>query len=159
MHYYRLKNVPQKRVEQFTKKRLLSREVNIYDPIQRITIATLFKKKTEKGNICPQRRLLGCWIICEKIALKIWSLRLSFNNRPTNSLHTWRGIVSTKNQVSFQKLFYRVTKTPKSVKQIQIPLSFTTWKFLFQTLVNVLRTQEAEETVLVSDNYNNNNFS
>ena len=27
------------RVEQFTKKRLLSREVNFYDPIQRITIA------------------------------------------------------------------------------------------------------------------------
>ena len=27
------------RVEQFTKERLLSREVNFYDPIQRITIA------------------------------------------------------------------------------------------------------------------------
>ena len=33
------------RVEQFTKKRLLYREVNFYDPIQRITIATLLKKK------------------------------------------------------------------------------------------------------------------
>ena len=31
------------RVEQFTKKRLLYREVNFYDPIQRITIATLLK--------------------------------------------------------------------------------------------------------------------
>ena len=49
-----------KKVEQFTKNRLLSLEVNIYDPIQRITIATLLKKKTEKGNICPQRRPLGC---------------------------------------------------------------------------------------------------
>ena len=49
------------RVEQFTKKRFLSREVTFYDPIQRITIATLLKKKeTEKGNICPQRRPLGC---------------------------------------------------------------------------------------------------
>ena len=49
------------RVEQFTKKRLLSREVNFYDPIQRITIATLLKKKeTGKVNICPQRRALGC---------------------------------------------------------------------------------------------------
>ena len=36
------------RVEQFTKKRLLSREVNFYDPIQRITIATLLKKKKKK---------------------------------------------------------------------------------------------------------------
>ena len=49
------------RVEQFTKKRLLSREVTVYDPIQRITITTLLKKKeAEKGNICPQRRPLGC---------------------------------------------------------------------------------------------------
>ena len=49
------------RVEQFTKKRLLSREVNFYDPIQRFTIATLLEKKeTEKGNIHPQRRPLGC---------------------------------------------------------------------------------------------------
>ena len=31
-----------------------------------------------------------------------------------------------------------------------------TWKSLFQTLVNALRTQEAEETVLVFDNYSNN---
>ena len=43
--------MPQKRVEQFTKKRLLSREVNIYDPIQRITIATLFKKKKQRKVI------------------------------------------------------------------------------------------------------------
>ena len=58
-----------KRIEQFTKMRLLSREVNFYDPIQRITIATLLKKKkeTEKGNTCPQRRSLGCRIICEKV--------------------------------------------------------------------------------------------
>ena len=49
------------RVDQFTKKRLLYREVNFYDPIQRITIATFLKKKEiEKGNICPQRRPLGC---------------------------------------------------------------------------------------------------
>ena len=49
------------RVEQFTKKRLLSREVNFYDLIQRITIATLLKKKeTGQVNICPQRRALGC---------------------------------------------------------------------------------------------------
>ena len=33
------------RVEQFTKKRLLSREVNFYDPMQRITTATLLKKR------------------------------------------------------------------------------------------------------------------
>ena len=32
----------------------------------------------------------------------------------------------------------------------------TTWESLFQTLVKALRTQEAEETVLVFDNYNNN---
>ena len=31
------------KVEQFTKNRLLSREENFYDPIQRITIATLLK--------------------------------------------------------------------------------------------------------------------
>ena len=37
-----------KKVEQFTKNRLLSLEVNIYDPIQRITIATLLKKKQRK---------------------------------------------------------------------------------------------------------------
>ena len=39
------------RVEQFTKR----------DCYQRITIATLLKKKgTEKGNIPPQRRPRGC---------------------------------------------------------------------------------------------------
>ena len=32
------------RVEQFTKKRLLSREVTFYEPMQRITTATLLKK-------------------------------------------------------------------------------------------------------------------
>ena len=31
-----------------------------------------------------------------------------------------------------------------------------TWEPLFQTLVKALRTQEAEETVLVFDNYSNN---
>ena len=31
-----------------------------------------------------------------------------------------------------------------------------TWKSLSQTLVKALRTQEAEETVLVFDNYSNN---
>ena len=31
-----------------------------------------------------------------------------------------------------------------------------TWEFLFQTLVKALRTQEAEEIVLVFDNYGNN---
>ena len=31
-----------------------------------------------------------------------------------------------------------------------------TWESLFQTLVKALRTQEAEETVLVFDNYSNN---
>ena len=36
------------RVEQFTKKRFLSREVTFYDPIQRITIATLLKKKRNR---------------------------------------------------------------------------------------------------------------
>ena len=36
------------RVEQFTKKRLLSPEVNFYDPMQGITIATLLKKKQRK---------------------------------------------------------------------------------------------------------------
>ena len=36
-----------KRVVQFTKKRLLSQEVNFYDPIQRITIATLLKKEKQ----------------------------------------------------------------------------------------------------------------
>ena len=39
------------RVEQFTKKRLLSREVNFYDPIQCITIATLLKKKKQRKVI------------------------------------------------------------------------------------------------------------
>ena len=39
------------RVEQFTKKRLLSREVNFYDPIQRITIATLLKKEEQRKVI------------------------------------------------------------------------------------------------------------
>ena len=49
------------RVEQFAKKRLLSREVSFYDPIQRVTVATLLKKKeTGKGNICPQRTPLDC---------------------------------------------------------------------------------------------------
>ena len=36
------------RVEKFTKKRLLSRQVNFYDFIQRITIATLLKKKKQR---------------------------------------------------------------------------------------------------------------
>ena len=36
------------RVEQFTKKRLLSREVNFYDPIQRITSNVIEKKETER---------------------------------------------------------------------------------------------------------------
>ena len=36
------------RVEQFTKKRLLSQEVSFHDPIQRITIATLLKKKRNR---------------------------------------------------------------------------------------------------------------
>ena len=35
-------------------------------------------------------------------------------------------------------------------------LSEKTWESLFQTLVKALRTQEAEETVLVFDNYSNN---
>ena len=39
------------RVEQFTKKSLLSREVNFYDRIQRITIATLLKKKKQRKVI------------------------------------------------------------------------------------------------------------
>ena len=38
------------RVEQFTKKRLLSREVIFCDPIQRITTATLLKKR-RNGNV------------------------------------------------------------------------------------------------------------
>ena len=36
------------RVEQFTKKRLLSREVNFYDPIQRVTSNVIEKKETER---------------------------------------------------------------------------------------------------------------
>ena len=36
------------RVEQFTKKRLLSQEVSFYDPTQRITIATLLKKRNRE---------------------------------------------------------------------------------------------------------------
>ena len=40
-----------KRIEQFTKMRLLSREVNFYDPIQRITIATLLKKEEQRTVI------------------------------------------------------------------------------------------------------------
>ena len=39
------------RVEQFTKKRLLSREVTFYDPMQRITTATLLKKKKQRKVI------------------------------------------------------------------------------------------------------------
>ena len=35
-------------------------------------------------------------------------------------------------------------------------LSEKTWESLSQTLVKALRTQEAEETVLVFDNYSNN---
>ena len=31
-----------------------------------------------------------------------------------------------------------------------------TWEFLFQTLVKALRTQEAEGTVFIFDNYSNN---
>ena len=59
------------------------------------------KKETKKGNICPQGTALDCWIICEKIAWKTRGLQLSYKNRPTNSLHAWRGIVSTKHQVTF----------------------------------------------------------
>ena len=44
-------NYAAERVEQFTKKRLLSREVNFYDPIQRFTIATLLKKKKQRKVI------------------------------------------------------------------------------------------------------------
>ena len=36
------------RVEQFTKKRLLSREVTFYETIQRITIPTLLKKQRNR---------------------------------------------------------------------------------------------------------------
>ena len=39
------------RAEQFTKKRLLSQEVSFYDPTQRITIATLLKKKKQRKVI------------------------------------------------------------------------------------------------------------
>ena len=39
------------RVEQFMKKRLLSREVNFYDHIQRTTIVTLSKKKKRRKVI------------------------------------------------------------------------------------------------------------
>ena len=39
------------RVEQFRKKKLLSREVSFYDPIQHITIATLLKKKKQRKVI------------------------------------------------------------------------------------------------------------
>ena len=39
------------RVEQFTKKRLLSQEVSFHDPIQRITIATLLKKKKKQRKV------------------------------------------------------------------------------------------------------------
>ena len=54
------------RVNQFMIKRLLSREVIVYDSIQRSTIVTSLKKKrkeTEKGNIY-QRRLQSSWFIC-----------------------------------------------------------------------------------------------
>ena len=86
-------------VEQFTKKRLLSQEVNFYDPIQRITKATLLKKKKQRNVTSTLKE--DCWIICDKIAWETWGIKLSFNNRPTNSLYAWKKIVSTKNQVSF----------------------------------------------------------
>ena len=39
---------------------------------------------------------------------------------------------------------------------VRLVPSEKTWESLFQTLVKALRTQEAEETVLVFDNYSNN---
>ena len=56
------------RVEQFTKKRLLSREVNFYDPIQRITIATLLKKKKQENVISVLKEDHQAVDIFEKIA-------------------------------------------------------------------------------------------
>ena len=42
------RNYATERVQQFTKKRLLSWEVNFYDPIQLITIATLLEKQKQR---------------------------------------------------------------------------------------------------------------
>ena len=107
-------------------------------------------------------------MFCKKIAWETWGTQLSFNNRPTNSLYAWREIVSTKNQVSFQELFDGVTEHQSQWNKFKshchlrcmailrsVP-SEKTWESLFQTLVKALRTQDAEETVLVFNNYGNN---
>ena len=52
MDYHRVeRKYATERAEQFTKKRLLSQEVSFYDPTQRITIATLLKKKKQRKVI------------------------------------------------------------------------------------------------------------
>ena len=50
------------RVEQFTKKRLLSQEVNFYDPIQRITKATLLKKKKQRNVTSTSKKTAGLFV-------------------------------------------------------------------------------------------------
>ena len=146
-------------------KRLLSREVSVYDSIQRSTIVTTLKKIYI--YICCQRRLQSSWLICWKIPWEAWGIR-SFNNFPIGNLYNWRKIVPTKNKVLFHKLFHRVierqiqwnnTSLIEIFGAMAIVLSFPslkTWKSLFQTLVKAFRSQE---TILVFNNYTDNQES
>ena len=54
------------RVDQFIKKKFLSRGVRFYDPIQCSTVPTSLKKnkQTENGNLRPERRPRDSWLIC-----------------------------------------------------------------------------------------------
>ena len=55
---------------------------------------------------------------------------------------------------------YEITSNPvviyNAMAIVRSVPSEKTWESLFQTLVEVLRTREAEETLSVFDNYSNN---
>ena len=54
-----------KRVERFTKKEIaIPRSKFLWSHTMHYHSNDIEKRETEKGNICPQRRPLGCWIIC-----------------------------------------------------------------------------------------------
>ena len=89
------------RVEQFIKKRLLSRSKFLWSHTTQHYSNAIEKRETEKGNIRLQRKPPGSSIICWKHEAETWGIQVPSNNLATSNLNSWGEIVSTKNQVSF----------------------------------------------------------
>ena len=159
------------RVNQFMIKRLLSREVIVYDSIQRSTIVTSLKKKRKEKK---QRKVIYVKEDCK--ALGLFVERYPEKHEPFNALTTFPLAISTTEGKLYQpktKYYFincfielsnaKVSETNASLIVIfdamAIVLSFPslkTWESLFQTLVKAFRSQE---TILVFNNYTDNQES